>query len=364
MKYGIGIIGCGRISQKHVDAVMRNADTCRLVALCDVVVDRAQTLLERNRSALGPEAGGACEIPYVCSDYRRVLEDRDVQIVTVATESGYHARIALDALHAGKHVLVEKPMALSLDDADAMIKLSSDSGLKLGVCHQNRFNPTVALLKKTVDEGRLGKLIYAAASIRWTRDDAYYLQAPWRGTWELDGGCLMNQCIHNIDLLAWILGDPRTVYAKTATFLKRIEGEDTGVAVIEFRSGAFAVVDGSVCVYPRNLEETLAIFGETGTVRIGGVALNLIDIWRVKDMSLQAESQEVGYEVDSVYGHGHALLLRDFVEAVSTGRQPLVDGREGRRALEVVLAMYKSSRTKRPVELPLGSYSTTTDLTR
>lgn len=357
-KLGFAIIGCGRISGKHIEGITAHAEEARLVAVSDLIDSRMDAAHEKLCNLVGTKISLK-----KYRDYRRLLEDPEVDVVCVATESGYHAQITIDALEAGKHVVVEKPMALSTDDADKMIAVARKKNLKLCVCHQNRFNPPVQKLRKALEEGRFGKLIYGVASIRWNRDMDYYRQASWRGTWALDGGTLMNQCIHNIDLLQWMLGPVEHLYAQTDTFLREIEAEDTGVAVLRFKNGCLGVIEGTACVYPRNLEETLSIFGEKGTVCIGGLAVNRIETWRFADPDMEPEEEVLknqDKDPDTVYGYGHIPLIGDMIRAIKENREPLVNGEEGKKAVEIVLGIYKSVRTKAPVYFPIGSYSTLT----
>lgn len=345
----IGLVGCGRISRKHIEAIAANGDICELAAVADLIPAKMDAA-----AALYSEKTGKDVRKY--RDYQEMLQE-EIDIISIATESGYHAQHALASLQAGKHVLVEKPMALSISDCDKMIAAAEERGLTLGLCHQNRFNPPVQKLRQALQQDKLGRVINGTACIRWNRNQDYYNQAPWRGTWELDGGTLMNQCLHNIDLLQWMLGeDAGTVFAQTGNFLRDIEAEDFGAIVIRFASGAIGIVEGSACVYPANLEETLNIFGETGTVCIGGIAVNKIEVWNVLgEDSTDNASQP---DPDTVYGAGHIPLYRDFVTAVKEGRKPYIDGRAGKKAVEIILAAYKSQLTGMPVRLPLGSFST------
>jgi UDP-N-acetyl-2-amino-2-deoxyglucuronate dehydrogenase len=290
-----------------------------------------------------------------------MLEAEDIDAVSIATESGYHPEIAMYAMNKGKHVIVEKPMALSIEDADKMIECASINNVKLCVSHQNRFNKSVQMLRKSVEEGRFGKLLNGTARILWNRNMGYYTQAPWRGTWKLDGGTLMNQCIHDIDLLQWMLGgEVDTVYSQCDTYLRDIEAEDFGAVIIRFKNGAIGIVEGSACVYPKNLEETLSIFGEKGTVCIGGIAVNKIENWRFGD-GLDSEedileSQEG--DPDSVYGFGHTSLYKDMISAIIENREPLINGIEGKKGMSIILAAYKSRLTGLPVKFPIDEFST------
>jgi UDP-N-acetyl-2-amino-2-deoxyglucuronate dehydrogenase len=350
-KLKFALVGCGRIAAKHAEAAAANADTMELAVVCDLVEERMARI-----AGLYAEKTGAR--PQQVQEYRELLADPAVDAVAVATESGLHAKICLEAIGAGKHVLVEKPMALSVQDCRRLVAAAEEQGVKLGVCHQNRFNPPIQKLRRAVEAGRMGRLINGTAAIRWNRNQDYYRQAPWRGTWAMDGGTLMNQCIHNIDLLQWMLGgEVESVYAQTGTFLRDIEAEDFGALVIRFKGGTIGIVEGSACVYPTNLEETLNIFGETGTVCIGGLAVNKITNWQVAgDDSGIADA--CAPDPDSVYGSGHKPLYRDFCQAVINNTRPYIDGREGMKAVEIILAAYKSQRDGVAVRLPLTEFST------
>jgi predicted dehydrogenase len=338
---GFAVIGCGRIAPNHGQAISELEDA-RLVAAADVIKERAVAYTER--------FGGE---PYM--SYKEMLGRSDIDVVCICTPSGMHAEIGIAAARAGKHVLVEKPMALSLKDADALIAACRDNGVKLGVVHQNRFNPAVVRLRKALEAGRFGQLNMGTAVLRWHRDQDYYAQAPWRGTWAQDGGCLMNQTIHCIDLLQWMMGPVESVYANTATRMRNIEAEDNAAAVLRFENGALGMIESSVTIFPKNLEETLNVFGATGTAVLGGVAVNRIEAWRFGDGEDSEEAVLAEQKADpaSVYGHGHKPLIADFIEAVRTGGQPIVPGPEGRKALEIILAIYQSTRTGQPVEFPL-----------
>lgn len=269
------IIGCGRISYKHVEAIANNHSEARLIAVCDTIEERAKKKAEEYVEKMASQ-GILVEMPKIYTHYEELLKDSAVDIVTIATESGKHARVSIDAMNAGKHVIVEKPMAMSIEDADRMIEASERNNVKLCVCHQNRFNPAVQKLRQAVEEGRFGRIFAGNARVLWNRNEDYYMQAPWRGTREQDGGCLMNQCIHNIDLLQWMLGgEVEQVNAMLGNFTHPyIEMEDYGSIQIRFKNGVIGNVEGTVCVYPQDLEETLTILGEKGTVVIGGKAVN------------------------------------------------------------------------------------------
>lgn len=347
------IIGCGRIAANHVKAIAANGFD--LVALCDVASGKAESALAR--------AGWQGGTPNIYEDYRAMLYAHpDVGLVAIATESGSHARIALDCIDAGKSLIVEKPLAMSMADADKIVRRADERGVAVSACHQNRFNVAVQHARCAVEQGRFGRMSHGSVHVRWNRDRNYYDQAPWRGTWAEDGGCLMNQCIHGIDLLRWLMGgEVVSVYAQTRQRLHGyLEAEDVGVAVLAFADGSVATVEGTVNVFPRNLEETLCLFGERGTVKIGGTSANDVDVWDFAD-EREEDAGIVGLKepTSNVYGNGHAALYADVAAAIRDGRAPLADARAGRDALEVVLAVYKSQKTGMPVKLPLEGFAST-----
>lgn len=349
----VALIGCGRISFKHIEAYVKNSDIMTMVAACDPKVERAKAKADEYHKEMP-----VINEPSVFSDYRQMLTELKPDMVTVATESGKHADIVVDCLEAGCHVIVEKPMALSTTDADRMIATAKRNSRKLAVCFQNRFNAPVQKLRAARDAGRFGRLLHGMVQIRWNRNEGYYAEAPWRGTWEQDGGTLMNQCTHGIDLLQWMLGeDAERVQAQTRRFMRPIDAEDFGVAIVEFKSGAVGVIEGTADVYPTNLNETLSLFGETGSVVIGGLAVNKLETWRFADAETVGDTEVKVLSSDekdppTVYGFGHAALFRDVVEAIGSGREPLVTGERGKKALEIILAIYKSQKTGLPVDLP------------
>lgn len=350
--YTVALIGCGRISFKHVEAYIKNSDLFRMAAACDPILERAEAKAAEYRNAIPAAA------IKVYGDYKRLLADQKPDVVTIATESGKHPQIAIDCLEAGCHVIVEKPMALSTRDADAMIAAAKRTGKKLAVCFQNRFNAPIQRLRTACDAGRFGRVLHGMVQVRWNRNGGYYAEAPWRGTWEQDGGTLMNQCTHGIDLLQWIMGeDAVRVQAQTRRFLRPIEAEDFGCAIVEFKSGAVGIVEGTADIYPTNLNETLSVFGERGSAVIGGLAVNKIETWRFSDAQAVGDTEDRVLNPDekdppTVYGFGHAALFKDFAEAIALDREPLVSGKKGKKALEIILAIYKSQKTGLPVELP------------
>lgn len=349
MKYAL--IGCGRISVNHIAAAIKNG--LEIVALCDLDSRKIDFLVEKFKLSKNVRK---------YTDYNLMLSEESVQLTTIATESGKHAKIAIDCINKGSNVIIEKPIALSMEDARYIVELAQRTGLKVCVCHQNRFNKSIIKIREAYDQGRFGKLFYGTAHIRWNREKDYYMQAPWRGTWEQDGGALMNQCIHNIDLLRWMMGtEIEEVFAYTDNLNHSyIQAEDFGIALIKFKNGAYGIVEGTTDIYPKNLEETLYIFGENGTVKVGGKSVNRIDEWFFDDQTEDAEIIKKQFREDppNVYGYGHSPLYADMIDAIEKNRQPYVNAVEGMRAMELVLAIYKSAAIGAPVKLPLGDCST------
>lgn len=350
MKYAL--IGCGRIAVNHVKAVANN--DLEFAAMCDIDDSKFDVML-------GKADCGSFSDAKRYADYKLMLEENpDIELVAIATESGKHAQIALDCIDAGKNVIIEKPMAMSMADADEIIRRADEKGVKVSACHQNRFNVAVQKLREALEAGRLGKISHGSIHVRWNRNRDYYDQAPWRGTWEQDGGCLMNQCIHGVDLLRWMMGDDVVeVYGVTRQqFHDYLEAEDVGIAVVKFANGAVGTVEGTTNVYPCNLEETLYLFGSDGTVKIGGTSTNNIDVWDFADET-EVDQANKGLEeqTSNVYGNGHTALYADVIDAIENDRPPYVDAVAGRNALEMILAIYKSQKTGLPVGLPLEGFA-------
>ncbi len=351
MRYAL--IGCGRISTNHIKAALNNKLT--IAAVCDILPEHMETLLAKH----GLEQDGTIRR---YTDYKQMIQENDLELVSIATESGLHAQIALYCIERGIHVIIEKPMAMSLQDADRIIRLSEEKHVKVCACHQNRFNIAVQEMRRALEGGRFGKLSHGSIHVRWNRNQDYYTQAPWRGTWAQDGGALMNQCIHGIDLLRWTFGDEvEEVYGVTRQqFHHYLEAEDVGLAIVKFKNGAVGTIEGTTNVYPQNLEETLYVFGEKGTVKIGGKSTNNIDVWNFADET-EADQKNKGLEeaTSNVYGNGHTSLFADMMDAIQSDRKPYVDAQAGRNALELVLAVYKSQKTGQPVKLPLTDFAST-----
>ncbi len=341
-----GLIGCGRVAPRHAQSFGEVAGA-RLVAVADVVESRAAHFAKDY----------ACEMH---TDHRRLLERRDVDAVSICTPSGMHAQMAIDAMQAGKHVIVEKPMALNLRDADRMIDTAKSTGVKLCVVLQNRYNPPMQDLRRVVDEGRLGRLLLGNATVRWYRPQEYY-EDGWHGTWAMDGGALMNQSIHHIDALQWLMGEVESVFAYTATLAHHIEAEDTGVVAIRFKSGALGTVEGSTITFPQNLEGSVAIFGERGSAKVGGTALNRKEIWKIEGELEHERELLTRDQVDppSVYGFSHKAVIADMIAAIKEDRAPRTTGAEARKSVALVLAIYESARTGKPVNMTNGIWNGT-----
>ena len=347
------LIGCGRISVNHIKAAVNNGFD--IVAVCDIIPENMEKVLAK----YGLENNKNIKR---YTNYKQMLFENTTDLVSIATESGSHAEIALYCINKGIHVIIEKPIALSLDDADQIINISKKKNVKVCVSHQNRFNIAVQEMRKALEAGRFGKLSHGSVHIRWNRDRSYYIQAPWRGTWENDGGALMNQCIHGIDLLRWMMGDEiEEVYGVIKQqFHNYLEAEDLGMAVIKFKNGSIGTIEGTTNVFPKNFEETLYLFGEKGTVKLGGKSVNSIDVWDFAD-EIGSDIGNKGLEeiTGNVYGNGHTPLFADMVSAIENNRKPYVDAYAGRRAVELVLAVYKSAKTGQPVKLPLEDFAST-----
>jgi UDP-N-acetyl-2-amino-2-deoxyglucuronate dehydrogenase len=336
----LALVGCGRISGSHVAAIDK-IDELELVAVADVDIDRASAL-----------AGGR-GIP-AFRTIEELLAGVECDVVAICTPSGLHPAHGIAAARAGRHVVTEKPMAISLADADALVRACDEARVNLFVVKQNRLNPPVQLLRRAVDKGRFGRIYLANATVRWTRPQEYYDAARWRGTWEFDGGAIMNQASHYVDLLQWLAGPVESVVAKTATLARRIETEDTGIAVLRFRSGALGVLEVTVLTYPRNFEGSVTVLGERGTVKIGGTAVNRVEHWQFADYDDDDKLVDAaGTSPPSVYGFGHEGYYRNVLAVLRGQAEPGTDGREGRKSLELILGIYESAKTGREVPLPL-----------
>lgn len=338
--FRIALVGCGRISRNHVEAISR-IDGLELVAASDDDPARARELAE----PLG--------IPWFDS-YEKMLAEADCDVVSICTPSGLHPVQGVLAAKAGKHVVTEKPMAISLKGADELVHACDDAHVHLFVVKQNRLNEPVKVLKRAVEEGRFGRLYMASCTVFWARPQDYYDQAPWRGTWEFDGGAFMNQASHYVDLIQWLMGPVESVMAKTATLARRIETEDTGVAVLRFRSGALGVIEVTMLTYPKNLEGSITLLGEKGTAKIGGTAVNKVEHWEFADPTPDDDRiRAMDSNPPNVYGYGHEGYYRNVLAVLRGDAKPETDGRAGRKSLELILGIYESAKTGRDVPLPL-----------
>ncbi len=339
-EYKVALVGCGRISKNHFDAI-RRIDGLTLTAVCDTVEQRAR------------EAGEREVVPWF-DTYEEMLKRAESDVLVIATPSGLHAAQGIAAARAGKHVVTEKPMAITLTQADDLVKACDDARVQLFVVKQNRLNPPVQLLKRAVDKGRFGRIYLANVTVRWQRPQDYYDQAPWRGTWEFDGGAFMNQASHYVDLIQWIVGPVESVMAKTATQARRIEAEDSGVALLQFRSGALGVIEVNVLTYPKNLEGSITVLGEKGSVKIGGTAVNRVESWLFADYDDDDKLVEAANtNPPNVYGFGHEGYYRNVLAVLRGDAQPGTDGRAGRKSLELILGIYESAKLGRAVPIPL-----------
>ena len=340
-KIRIALVGCGRISANHFAAMEQHAADVELVDVCDVNVVAMEKAINRTK-ATGNTSLAA------------MLRTTTADLVVLTTPSGLHPEQAVQVAQSGRHVMTEKPMATRWHDGVRMVKACDEAGVRLFVVKQNRRNSTLQLLKRAIEQDRFGKIYSVAMNVFWTRPQDYYDSAKWRGTWEFDGGAFMNQASHYIDLLHWLIGPVESVMAYTATLARNIEVEDSGVAAVRWRSGTMGTVNVTMLTYPKNMEGSITILGEKGTVRIAGVAVNEIQTWEFADT--RTEDFNIGsnnYQTNSVYGFGHPLYYANVIDAMRGKVEPETDGREGLITLELLIAMYLSSRDGKRVALPL-----------
>lgn len=339
--FRVAVAGCGRISQFHLEAIAR-VNGLALAAVCDIDESRAR--------ASGESAG----VPWF-SSIDAMLAGAECDVVAVCTPSGMHPEHGIAAAKAGKHVVSEKPMALALDAAEGLVAACETAGVRLFVVKQNRLNPPVRLLKRAIERGRFGRIFLANVTVRWQRPQEYYDAEPWRGTWAHDGGAIMNQASHYVDLIQWLVGPVESVMAKTATQARKIEAEDSGAAVLRFASGAIGVIEVNVLTYPRNFEGSITIIGETGTVKIGGTSVNKVEHWAFADYDDDDKLVETGAintNPPTVYGFGHEGYYRNVLAVLRGQARPDTDGREGKKSLALILAIYESARTGRDITIP------------
>ena len=335
------LVGCGRIAKRHSELLgLNQIKNTTLVAVCDIDEKKAQKI------------GEQFNVPYY-TDMDEMMQKESIDVVSVLTESGYHAKHVINLSKYGKHIVVEKPMALSIDDADAMIQACDENGCKLFVVKQNRFNVPVVKLREAIDEKRFGKLVLGTIRVRWSRDQNYYDQAWWRGRWDMDGGVLTNQASHHVDLLEYMMGDVESVFAKSTTALVDIEAEDTAVVTLKFKNGALGIIEATTAVRPKDLEGSISILGETGTVEIGGFAVNKMVHWNFTNTKNGDEEVMEKYSVNppNVYGFGHQAYYEHVVDSILNNKKHLVDGLVGRKSLELISAIYESIETGKEVFL-------------
>lgn len=337
-----GLLGCGRISTNHLESMRElTPERAKIVAVCDSVEDRAKQTADKYGAKSYTDIAG-------------LLEREDIDVVSVTTPSGLHPQHATAVAQAGKHCILEKPIGTNLKDVDRMIRAFDQSGTQLFVVKQNRLNTTMQLLKRAVDKGRFGRIFFAQTNVFWTRHQEYYEQAKWRGTWEFDGGAFLNQASHYVDAIHWLVGEIDSVQAFTGTLGRNIESEDTGAAILKFRNGAIGSINVTMLTYPKNLEGSITIIGERGTVKIGGVAINKIEKWEFDEYDDSDKLvEQSNYSPPNVYGFGHLAYYEKVHAALTSEGEPDIDGRGGRKSLELVLAIYKSAKEGKRVALPL-----------
>ena len=341
-KIRFALAGCGRIAANHFDAIEQHAARCELTDVCDN--DPAALAAAVARTGARGHAR-----------FGDMLAATGADVVVLATPSGLHPAQAIEAARAGFNVMTEKPMATHWSDGKAMVQACDEAGVHLFVVKQNRRNRTLQLLKQAMVAGRFGRLYMVNVNVFWTRPQSYYDSAPWRGTWEFDGGAFMNQASHYVDLLDWICGPVESVMAYTGTLARRIEVEDTGVAALKWRNGAMGSINVTMLTWPKNLEGSITILGETGSVRVGGVAVNEIQHWQFADSDpMDSQLDEASYQTTSVYGFGHPLYYEGVIRSLRGATAPEIDGREGLKSLELLIAMYLSARDGKRINLPLA----------
>lgn len=340
-KIRFALVGCGRIARNHFSALKQFGDLCELVGICDV----EPRALEEAVHITGAK-------PYKSLD--ALLAQCETDAVILTTPSGLHPSQAIKVAQAGRHVVTEKPMATRWEDGKRMVAACDEARVRLFVVKQNRRNATLQLLKKAIETKRFGRINMVNLNVFWTRPQEYYDSAKWRGTWEYDGGAFMNQASHYVDLIEWLVGPVESLHAYTATLARNIEVEDTGILSLRWRNGALGSVNVTMLTYPKNLEGSITVLGEKGTVRIGGVALNEVQHWEFADASEEDESvKEASYQTTSVYGFGHAQYYDNVIKVLRGEAEPETDGREGLKTLEILIATYLSARDGKRIALPL-----------
>lgn len=341
-KLNFAVVGCGRIAaKKHIPVLAGDIKEAELAAICDLRLERAK------------EWGEKHHVPYYTNYHEMIRRHPEIDVINILTESGNHAKHTIDLAQYGKHLVVEKPMALTLDDADEMIGVCRKNGCRLFVVKQNRYNYPVMKLKEAIDAGRLGKIFMAAIRVRWCRDQEYYDRDAWRGTWKMDGGVFGNQASHHLDLLEWLTGDVESVFAKSINAFADIEAEDTGAVLVRFKNGALGTIEATTGVRPKDTEGSISVLGSQGMVEIGGFAVNEMRTWQFADAQPEDEDAVQRYRTapPSVYGFGHHQYLKDVIKAINNNEPAFVDGAAGRKSLKLIHAIYKSIETNQEVFL-------------
>lgn len=338
----IALVGCGRIAKRHSELLgHKQIKGARLAAVCDIAQAKAE------------EIGRKFNVPYYADMHQMLREQKDIDAISILTPSGLHCQHVLELGRYKKHLIVEKPLALTSTDADKMISTSVKNGIRLFVVKQNRFNLPVQKLRKAVDAKRFGKLVMGTVRLRWCRTQEYYDLDSWRGTKRYDGGVFFNQASHHIDLLTWMMGEVKSVFAKSLTALVDIETEDTGIALLKFKNGALGVIEATTAARPIDLEGSLSILGEKGVVEIGGFAVNEMKVWHFKDKNPADVNLLKRYSTNppNVYGFGHQMYYQHVVDCIQNSRETLVDGKEAKKAVDLIEAIYESIRVRKEVKL-------------
>jgi len=341
----IALVGCGRIANRHADLLGNNIiENAELAAVCDFDENKANKIAKKfNVNA------------YI--DMHEMMRKEKIDVISVLTESGNHASNVIDLAKYKKHIIVEKPISLTLEDADKMIAAADNANIKLFVVKQNRFNLPIIKLREAIENKRFGKLLLGTVRVRWCRTQKYYDQASWRGTWSMDGGVLTNQAIHHVDMLSWMMGDVESVFSYSVTHLAKIEAEDTIVSSIRFKNGALGTIEATTAARPKDLEGSISILGEKGTVEIGGFAMNQIKTWEFSESLSEDENIISQYSSNppNVYGYGHKAYYDHVVKSITKGSPNLIDGIQAKKSIEIVSAIYDSVESKK--EVKIGSYS-------
>ncbi|NCC50063.1 MAG: Gfo/Idh/MocA family oxidoreductase [Spartobacteria bacterium] len=335
----IGTVGCGRIAGKHLAALTSDHVKANLVAVCDLIEEKAK------------EKGEQYNVPYYLSAHDMIKAHPEIDVIDVLTPTGYHAENVVEFAQFGRHIICEKPMALRVEDCDRMIEACQHNNCRLFIVKQNRFNRAILAARRALEQGRFGKLVLGTVRVRWRRDQGYYDQANWRGTWKLDGGVVAQQATHHLDLLQWFMGPIDFIQSQIATRLMDIEVEDTAAAIMRFKNGALGVFEATTATRPNDLEGSLSILGEKGSVIIGGPAVNMIEHWKfeVEEPEDAAMGELHSHEVENVYGHGHMPYLASVIDAILEDKPAAVGGDEGRKNVEILTALYESAASGKPV---------------